>query len=407
VINTSVPVVVIFRGGYGAIAVARTLGRLGVSTYLVAQERMPTPVWSSRYWVKKVRWDFSRPEEESVDFLLKFGEKIRAHHGWRPILFTLADWVAVFIERHARALEEQFLFPQPVQPVLQSLLNKWEMHLLAGQHQIPTPRTAKPDSVEDAEAFVRAAGLPVVMKAADRYEEDPPPTNIVHSREALIDEVGRREITGKPLNLVLQEYIPGDADSVWMCNGYFGADAEREVIYTGKKLRQVSAAGIASLAVCLPNDTVASQTQRFMEGVGYRGCVGIGWRHDQRDGSYKLLDVNARVSGVFRLFAGTSEMDVVRACYLDLTGQEIPKTALQPGRKWMLEDDVFAAMAAMRNGRLSVSEWMRSVRGVREWHWFAWDDPIPIFVWLGDRVRQAARYTVNRDTQDGRVQLGG
>ena len=81
-----------------------------------------------------------------------------------------------------------------------------------------------------------------------------------------------------------------------------------------------------------------------MEAVGYRGCVGIGYRYDSRDGLYKLLDVNARVSGLFRLFAGTNDMDVVRVCYLDLTGQDVPATALQPGRKWMLEDDVDGRM---------------------------------------------------------------
>jgi predicted ATP-grasp superfamily ATP-dependent carboligase len=174
-----------------------------------------------------------------------------------------------------------------------------------------------------------------------------------------------------------------------MCNGYFGANPDDAVIFTGKKLRQVSAAGLACLAVCLPNETVAAQTARLMQGVRYRGCVGIGYRHDRRDGLYKLLDVNARVSSVFRLFAGTNDIDVVRACYLDLTGQEVPPTALQPGRKWMLENDVGAAMTAMRDGRLSMAEWIRSMRGVQELHWFARDDPAPFVVRLGQWLTTA------------------
>jgi D-aspartate ligase len=127
-----------------------------------------------------------------------------------------------------------------------------------------------------------------------------------------------------------------------------------------------------------------------MEGVGFRGCLGIGFRYDSRDGLYKLLDVNARVSGVFRLFAGTNEMDVVRVCYLDLTGQHVPETALQPGRKWMLEDDVVGAVRAIRSGRLSIAEWIRSIRDVQELQWFAKDDPVPILVWLRESVRRGA-----------------
>jgi predicted ATP-grasp superfamily ATP-dependent carboligase len=191
--------------------------------------------------------------------------------------------------------------------------------------------------------------------------------------------------------VVLQEYIPGDADSVWMCNGYFAQNREHTVTFTGKKLRQTSSMGLATLAICLPNETVATQTRRLMEGVGFRGCVGIGFRYDSRDGLYKLLDVNARVSGVFRLFAGTNEMDVVRACYLDLTGQRVPETALQPGRKWMLEDDVVAAVRAIRTGRLSVAEWIRSIRDVQELQWFVKDDPVPFLMWLLERVRRVQR----------------
>jgi D-aspartate ligase len=276
-----------------------------------------------------------------------------------------------------------------VRPVIHSLLNKWEMHLLAKEHGIPTPNTACPTSRVDIEEFSETSSFPIVMKPADPYLRDPTSKKIIYSRQELMDEIDR-EPAWASLNFVLQEYIPGDADTVWMCNGYFAAHQDHTVIFTGKKLRQVSSTGIASLAICISNETVATQTRRLMEGIGFRGCLGIGFRYDSRDGLYKLLDVNARVSGVFRLFVGTNEMDVVRACYLDLTGQQVPATALQPGRKWMLEDDVVAALLAIRGGRLSVAEWMRSVRDVRELQWFARDDPVPVFVWLREKVRHGA-----------------
>lgn len=400
-IDSSVPVVVIYHGGYGAVAVARTLGRLGVPVYLIAQEGASTPVWSSRYWQEKTRWDFSSSEEETLAFLLDYGAKMQSKHGARPILLTLADWVAIFIERNNERLQERFVFPLAERPVIHALLDKWDMHRLAAEHGIPTSPTVHPSTRDDVEAFVKTTTFPIVMKAADPYVPDPPPKMIAQSRQELMDEVDRQAARG-PLNFVLQEYIPGGADTVWMCNGYFGRDPERDIVFTGKKLRQVSATGIASLAICLPNETVADQTRQFMNGVGYRGCVGIGHRYDRRDGLYKLLDVNARVSGVFRLFAGTNEVDVVRACYLDLTGQPVPDTALQPGRKWMLEDDVVAALRDVKGGRLSIAEWMRSVRGVRERHWFAADDPGPLFAWFGDGVSRRALAAFKRLTKAGR-----
>jgi predicted ATP-grasp superfamily ATP-dependent carboligase len=301
----------------------------------------------------------------------------------------LADWIAIFIERNGDVLEEQFVFPRPARPLIRNLANKWEMHLLASEHAIPTPTTIHPRSRVDVEEFLETGTLPVVLKPADQYLPHAPSKGIFNSRRELMDEVDREAARG-PLNFVLQEYIPGGAEAVWMCNAYVGPEPSRTVVFTGQKLRQVSSTGIASLAICVPNETVEAQTRSFMQGVGYRGCVGIGYRYDNRDGLYKLLDVNARVSGIFRLFSGTNDMDVVRVCYLDLTDQQFPATALRPGRKWMLENDLFSALDAMRNDGLTLRQWRDSIRGVQELHWFAPDDPTPLFSWMWGGIQRKA-----------------
>jgi D-aspartate ligase len=391
-VNTDRPVVVLYRAGAGALAVARTLGRLGVAAHLVAQAGMPTPLTRSRYWRNVVTWDFGRPEAETVDFLRALPARLGA--GERPLLLTLADWGAVFIERHADELAEAYVFPRAPQPVIERLADKWAMAGLALEQGIPTPGTILPATYDEAVEFARTVGFPLVLKPSDAFAPYVPPKRILASERELVSELDRQAPLG-PFNFVLQEYVPGGADSVWMCNAYFGIDGECLALFTGQKLRQLSSTGVASLAVCRPNETVADQTRTFMHGVGYRGCVGIGFRYDARDGLYKVLDVNARVSGVFRLFAGTNDMDVVRVCYLDFSGQSVPPTALQPERKWMLEEDVLVALRALRDGTLSPLGWLRSVRGVRELQWFARDDPMP-FVELvrgGMRSRLRRRFT--------------
>jgi D-aspartate ligase len=396
VIDTTVPVVNIWRGGYGDVSIARTLGRLGVSMYLIAQTDLATPVWSSRYWSRKTRWDFARPEDHSVEHLLDVGAQLRAAHGVSPILLTTSDWLAIFIERNIDRLSERFTLPKPTRPVIHALMDKWKMQRLASENGIPTPQTAYPRSLAEGEEFASLTGFPIVMKPADPYVQNLTSKRIINSHKALSEELARATARA-PLNVVLQEYIPGDADSVWMCNAYFSSDDRRTITFTGKKLRQTSSTGIASLAICLPNETVADQTRRLMEGAGFRGCTGIGFRYDGRDGLYKLLDVNARVSGIFRLFVGTDEMDVVRACYLDMTDQYVPATTLQPGRKWMLEDDLLAAFVAARHRQLTLAGWLESVRGVREVQWFAPDDPAPGLHWMRGKATAAMRrMTVSR-----------
>ena len=385
--DTSVPVLVINRPyDDGAVEVARTLGRLGVPVYVITQEGMQTPVRHSRFWAGKFRGDFTKSAAECLAFMLDVGRQIEEKHHARPVLLTFSDNSAVFIERNADALEERFVFPRAPDPVIHRLVDKWGMHELARERGIPTPKTINVTSPQDAERFVELGPFPIVLKAADPFQARKPPSRILESERELRDAVAD-ELAFGPLNFILQEHIPGSVESVWMCNGYFGLAPDATVTYTGKKLRQLNATGRASLAVCVPNETVSAQTRDFMHGVGYRGCVGIGWRYDARDGLYKVLDVNARVSGVFRLFAGTNDMDVVRACYRDLTGQPIPPTALRVGRKWMLEDDFFGALRAIGRREMKVGDWVKSMRGLRESQWLALDDPAPFVVWMWNRTR--------------------
>jgi D-aspartate ligase len=376
------PVVVIYRGGHGALAIARTLGRLAVPVYLVAQEGMRTPVWFSRYWTAKRRWDFSAPEERSVEFLLELGRDLERRHRRMPLLMTLADWAAIFIEDHADRLGERFVFTKSAGSVVRRLANKWEMFRLAKLHGIPTPETAYPRSLEELKSYLETVKFPVIVKSADPFLPHVPVKAVLHDAGELIEKFEREAALGPP-NMVVQEYIPGDAESVWMCNAYFDSKSQCRAIFSGKKLRQVSATGIASLAVVLTNEIVESQTKSLLQSLGYWGCVGVGYRYDARDGQYKLLDVNARISGVFRLFRATNGLDVVRACYFDLTGQPVPSSQAAVGRKWLLEEDILGALSAIRHGEMSVAQWVRSLRGVRETQWFSFDDPLPLGAWIG------------------------
>jgi peptidoglycan/xylan/chitin deacetylase (PgdA/CDA1 family) len=177
-------------------------------------------------------------------------------------------------------------------------------------------------------------------------------------------------------NLMLQEYIPGGDDTIWMFNGYFDARSQCLAAFTGKKLRQHPVhTGATSLGLQCSNETVSRITTDFMRAVGYRGILDIGYRFDARDGSYKLLDPNPRIGQTFRLFLDREGWDVARCLYADLTGQPVPALTPREGRKWVVEDkDLESCLDYRREGLLPLSEWRRSYRGVEEGAWFAWDD---------------------------------
>ena len=390
-VDTSTPAVVLKLYAQGALGVVRTLGRLGVQVYGVHEGRRGA-VAASRFVREILEWNLDdAPAEDSAERLLDFSRRI----GGQPLLIATDDAAALFVENQAEALGQSFRFPEQPKGLARELYSKQGMHDLCRRLGTPTPTTEFPQSREDVEAWIEGGGrFPVVLKPIDsgRLHRTGGKMMIVRSARELLSGYDRMEDPDEP-NFMLQEYIPGGPDSVWMFNGYFDARSECLVAFTGRKLRQRPPyTGMTSLGVCVPNAAVEEATRTFMKAVGYRGVVDIGWRYDERDGLYKLLDVNPRVGNTFRLFVGTNGMDVVRAFYLDLTGQPVPPTTMREGRKWIVENfDLASSLSYFRDRKLTLRDWVTSFRGVEEAAWWASDDPRPFARMSADVAAKLAR----------------
>jgi D-aspartate ligase len=376
---------------HGAVGVVRSLGRLGVPVYL-AHDGRPNPTVRSRYLAGAftVGYDQTDPGR-FAEALTGVGRRL----GRRAVLVPIDDLGALFVADHADELAERFLFPRPAPGLAHALASKRELDLLCRRLGVPSPETVFPRTRDDVLRFLGRARPPVVVKAIDPLllHQRPGARSVViaHSREELLDAYDGMEVPERP-NLMLQEYIPGGAESVWMFNGYLDRRSRCLIGFTGTKQRQcLPHTGPTSLGVCRANPVVEQATARFLAAVGYQGIVDLGWRYDARDGRYKLLDVNPRIGGSFRLFVASNGMDVARAAYLDLTGQPVPESAAQNGRKWLVEpNDLKASLLYWREGSLTPGLWLQSLRGVEEAAWFAADDPLPFVAMCGSAAAMTA-----------------
>jgi D-aspartate ligase len=378
--DVSTPVVVL-RGvesaSHGALGVLRSLGRVGVPVYAVACHPR-TAAFFSRYCSGKYVCDVANGHaERSVNFLLDIGRKI----GRRSILIPTDDKALLFCADYAESLREPFLFPAMCPNLIRELSSKEGMYNLAKKHGVPTPEAAFPKSRQDVLEFISRATFPVMVKgvyAAVLWRSTGEKMFIVRSASELLEKYDAAENLANP-NWMLQEYIPGGDDTVWMLDGYFNDRSECLLAFTGKKIRQYPVFhGSTSLGICLENETVRKTTTEFMKKIGYKGILDIGYRYDARDGLYKLLDVNPRIGSTFRLFVGDNGIDVARAMYLDLTGQRVIPSTAREGRKWLVEDqDLISCFRYRSEGTLTLKQWIGSFRGVEETAYYASDDLYP------------------------------
>jgi D-aspartate ligase len=386
--DTSVPVVVFISPHHGTLGVARSLGRLGVEVYGID----PNP-WSpslhSRYCRGKFIWNPGNASPDAtVQYLLDVARKI----GKRSLLLHTYDEGAILLADYADVLSEWYIFPRVSPQIVRALISKREMYFTAKKYDVPTPEACFPQSRKDVEEYASYATFPVMLKGI-RGEVLELRSGwrmlITGTKEELLDQYDRYNDPSDP-TFILQEYIPGGEDSTWMYNGYFDGNSECLFGITGKKIRQAPPyKGACSLGICLKNDVVDETTKRFMKSIGYKGIVDIGYRYDRRDGKYKVLDINPRIGSTFRLFVGNQGLDVIRAEYLDLTGQSVPPNVIIEGRKWVVEDaDLFSSRRYYRDKNLKLGQWLRSYRGVNETAWFSWVDPFPFFIVLARFIRE-------------------
>jgi D-aspartate ligase len=384
--------VLILNCKLGALSIMRSLGSLGVALHGVDDDPH-APAFASRYcktkYVKAL--DEERPREY-LDFVVNLGTQFKK----KAILIPTSDELSVFVAEYADVLQEHFLFPRNSVQLVTELMDKAGMYGLAIKHGVPTAATAFPQSLSDVQDYAAGAAFPVMLKGilGNRLlDRTGVKMLIVQSRDELIEAYKRLEDREQP-NLMIQEYIPGGDDQIYIFNGYFNGQSDCLAGFTGHKIRQFPVhVGCSSLGICKWNQEVHDITTNFMKTIGYRGILDIGYRWDPRVRKYKVLDINPRVGQAFRLFVAQDGMDVVRALYHDLTGQSVTVGPPREGRKWIIEDfDIISTYHYFREGSLTFGEWFRSFKGLEEGAWFSWKDPAPFVQMSSALVKRSAAW---------------
>jgi predicted ATP-grasp superfamily ATP-dependent carboligase len=381
-VSVQTPILILALGGlsmhHGALGIARSAGGLGIPVFL-AHDRPRSPVDSSRYCCGSLTIAREATTECKLEILRGFG-----HDCGRAVLVAVDDASAMFVGDHAGLLEDVFLFPRQPDGLARALADKREILKLCGRHEVCTPVCEFPQSEVEVVEYAHQAVFPVVVKRIDASlpaAPDAPNARIADNPAELLDAYRSMEAPDD-MNVMLQEYIPAVQGANWMFNGYFDAQGRCTAAFTGRKLRQSPPdAGATTLGLCEPNRALEEIAKRFMEAVGYRGIVDIDYRLDNRDGQYKLLDVNPRIGASFRLFAAVDGMDVLRAMYLDLASEADVSAIQAGGRRWMVEpQDLRSSMTYFRRGDLTIRAWVRSLCRVEEAAWWSSRDPLPFVV---------------------------
>ena len=259
--DTSTPAVVfkldpnvLHHGGLGVI---RSLGRAGVPVYVVAEDSL-APAAHSRY--VRGRWLWS-PEPDDVDSVLDGLQLLAERIGRQSVLIPTDDAGAIFLAEHGAELSPWYRFARPPSELPRALAGKYSMYRLCRRMGVPCPEAVPATTWEQAQDFAERVGYPLVAKLATPWcaagAKKVRSTTIVRSADELSELHERCGKTGVG-GLMLQEYIPGGADTDWFFHAYCDETSTCLPAFTGVKERSYPAhAGLTSLGCCRPNPELA------------------------------------------------------------------------------------------------------------------------------------------------------
>jgi D-aspartate ligase len=379
------PGAVVLGSDFKALGVARSLGRKGIPCIVI--DNVPRSAWFSRYVVKRFAWHGPMDSVAFVHFLLSLGKQYQLGQ-W--VLFPMQDEVVELVAHHSYELAVMYRLVTQSWDIVQWANDKRLTHRMAHEVGVPFPKTwypAREDDLKTMEIVFPAIIKPAIsirFQYAVRLKALP-----AHNYEELLTQYRLAATIINPDEIMIQEVIPGDGRTQYSLAAYC-KKGDIIISMTAKRIRQypIDYGLSSSFVEAVEVPALVEPAKKLLGYMGVSGMVEVEFKYDQRDGQYKLLDINTRPWGWHTLCIACG-LDFPYIEYRDVLGQA-PKTITpRYGYRWIrLLTDIPAGLQEVRVGISTPITYLRSLIGKTVFSVFDWRDPLPTF---GDLIITALR----------------
>ncbi len=246
----------------------------------------------------------THPEFEKPAVFLDTLDKVASlYQGYynHLILIACGDRYAELLSMHRDVLRARFIVPYVADDLRRRLENKADFYAMCEAHGLPHPKTVVLQKGMPIPPL--PFDFPVALKANDSIEYvllDFPgkkKSYQITNAEELAATVGRIYDAGYGGALIIQDFIPGGDENMFVLNSYSNAQGKVQMMCLGQNvLSDLTPAGIGNYnAVIQKGDSGLYDTyQTFLETVGFEGFSNVDVKLDPRDGQYKAFEINIR-----------------------------------------------------------------------------------------------------------------
>jgi D-aspartate ligase len=352
--------VILLGGRENCLAVTRNLGRLGIPVYVSG--RKGCNALYSRHCRRAFPVERGEPADRAWRHLLIGNPPPELQNA---IVIAMCDESLEFLAAHHDELSQRYRLPEFAPELCMAMLDKLETLVRARAAGVPTPNFWIIDTPEDLMAIRHELHGPVMVKPLNSrafVNEFGCKLFIVDDGfEAVEEKVELCHARG--IKVMVVDLIPGPDSLLSSFNTCRTASGEILYEYTKSIIRRwpVNRGGATfHQSVWLPE--TAAMGRKLFDGIGWQGIGNVEFKHDQRDGKLKIIEVNGRFTAAQRLITEAgAPIDLILYCHL--TGQPRPRfdSYSQTLLFWYPLRDFFAFLQMRRSGQITFAQWLRSL----------------------------------------------
>ncbi|MBE0447295.1 MAG: ATP-grasp domain-containing protein [Actinobacteria bacterium] len=368
---------IVVNGDSQGLGIVRNLSEMGIPVHVIDYELSIGRF--SRCIQKFHKCPHVNNEEALVNFLIDLTKR-EGLWGW--ILFPTNDETVALLSRHKTLLSEYLRVWTPPWETISQVYDKRLTHQLADRVGVDSPKTVVAKSYEELNDIdIR---FPAIIKPAvkDRfYAKTKSKALLANNMKELIKQFKRGERVVASEELMIQEVIPGGAEHLYSYCSLFKDGIPKAKLMARRARQHPMDFGHASTFVETINiPELEEASLKLLRAIDYYGLSEVEFKYDNRDGKYKLLEINARTWG-WHSIGRRAGVNFSYLLYLDLIGENPVANGYREGIKWVrLATDVPTVFIEWRKGNMRIRDYLSSMRGEKEFAVFSLKDPLPFFV---------------------------
>lgn len=248
--------------------------------------------------------DFTANEDiDRQDVFLKLVNGFaREHKNKKILLIGCGDSYVSLISQNKYDLEDNIIAPYIDYSLMNELIKKENFYKMCEKYNLDFPNTFI-HKKELGIDFTLAFEAPFILKPSNSVEYWEHPYDgqkkvyKINTRQQLNETICQIYEAGYTDSLIIQDFIPGDDSYMRVLTSYSGRDNKVKLMSLGHVLlEEHTPHGLGNHAIIINeyNEALMKQMRDFLEEIEYTGFSNFDIKYDERDGKYKVFEINLR-----------------------------------------------------------------------------------------------------------------